>query len=107
MTTTTIAIDSTKAGQVVASGGTLVELRYLSAPDKGIIGPAGIFELTDSGGAVPGRPIWSCDLSTAMFPPSQTPSIFANQLIAGASIAFVDLMVARCPSGCKMEVDIE
>jgi hypothetical protein len=102
--TTTITLDSSDQGTVIATNQTLVAMRYLNPPT---VRGAAIFELIDD--AVPNaapRAIYRADLNSSSWMYPQNNSATFRQLIADANIQFGNLTVSKCPGGASIEVDV-
>jgi hypothetical protein len=108
MTITTLAIDDSRVGQVLAQNRTLREIRYLRGPDKGrgTVGQFFRLDETGAGFAVP-KALWACDMSVAMFVPNTPDSCFSAALVSNAAVKFIELTLGACPAGAKFEVDVD
>jgi hypothetical protein len=109
---TTITIDSTSTGSVLASNGRLTGLRYLAAPDKAL--RSALFALVDGS---TGQTLYRIDLAASPWAvPLRPGPWFVGDpagpitwhnwgLIDGAAIPFGQLLCQACPSGAKLELD--
>jgi hypothetical protein len=108
----TLKVSSADRGRTLANNGVLTGLRYIDAPDA--FGD-GLFTLVDD--YLPGYPpkqIYNVDVNTSCWMMPQNtrrgtggiPSMYVP-LIAGASIPFVSLMLARIPVGASFEIDVQ
>jgi hypothetical protein len=104
--TTTIRIDQTSRGAVIANNGFLRGIRIITSPPASVVGhyPEYLLSLVDtSWGNVP-RALFHCDIATSGYSPS---AYFSRELMTNGGTPFGNLTVAQCPTGASFDIDVD
>jgi hypothetical protein len=102
--TTTIRIDQTSRGAVIATGGTLRAIRIVTSPLPNVMGLEGLLSLVDSSVGLVPRALFHVDVTTSGYSPS---AYFSSRLMTNGGTPFGTLVVAACPAGSEFEIDVD